>query len=128
MNNYNEDLNMRKFYEFFSIWPTLSAKLGRSHYLELLHIQNKDERNFYMNEYGKGFPKRNLELMRKFYVYFSITTSLMSQLTWSHYKDLIKIKNQQKRDYYINEFINSNLIVKTLNRKTPITLASIYKD
>lgn len=37
------------------------------------------------NEFGKGFSKRNLERMRKFYLLFPIATTLSSQLSWSHY-------------------------------------------
>lgn len=36
-------------------------------------------------EFGKGYSKRNLELMRKFYVIFKNAKSLISQsLNWSH--------------------------------------------
>lgn len=42
-------------------------------------------------EFGKGFSKRNLERMRKFYVCFPIATTVSSQLSWSHYLELIKI-------------------------------------
>ena len=37
------------------------------------------------NEFGKGFSKRNLERMRKFYICFPIATTVSSQLSWSHY-------------------------------------------
>ena len=36
-------------------------------------------------EFGKGYSKRNLERMRKFYIKFPIATTLSSQLSWSHY-------------------------------------------
>jgi len=41
---------MLKFYEYFNnieIWPTLSAKLSWSHFVELLQIQDKIKREFY---------------------------------------------------------------------------------
>ena len=41
------------------------------------------------NEFGKGFSKRNLERMRKFYISFPIATTVSSQLSWSHYLELI---------------------------------------
>ena len=64
------------------------------------------------NEFGRGFSKRNLERMRKFYLYYTITTTLSSQLTWSHYLELIKIKDENKRNFYMHECINSNWDVR----------------
>ena len=49
------------------------------------------------NEFGKGFSKRNLERMRKFYLYFPIATTLSSQLSWSHYLQLLKVDEVNKR-------------------------------
>lgn len=36
-------------------------------------------------EFGKGFSKRNLHNMVKFYTYFPIVQTLSAQLSWSHY-------------------------------------------
>ena len=63
----------------------------------IMEIQQGDERAKYgdsileklseklTNEFGKGFSKRNLERMRKFYICFPIATTVSSQLSWSHY-------------------------------------------
>ena len=61
------------------------------------------------NEFGKGFSKRNLERMRKFYIYFPIATTVSSQLSWSHYLEILKVDEKSKRDFYIKETINSRL-------------------
>ena len=69
----------------------------------IMEIQQGDERESYgdavleklsqklTNEFDKGFSKRNLERMRKFYICFPIATTMSSQLSWSHYLELIKI-------------------------------------
>lgn len=74
----------------------------------IMNIQQGDERANYGDyvleklsekltaEFGKGFSKRNLERMRKFYIYFPITTTLSSQLSWSHYLELLKIEEEPK--------------------------------
>lgn len=67
--------------------------------------------------FGKGFSKRNLERMRKLYMYYPIATSMLSQLSWSHYIELIKIKEKEKRDFYMHECINSNWDVRELQRQ-----------
>ena len=68
-------------------------------------------------EFGKGFSKRNLERMRKFYIYFPIATTLSSQLSWSHYLELLKIEEEPKRKFYMHECINSRWSVRELQRQ-----------
>ena len=70
------------------------------------------------NEFGKGFSARNLERMRKFYNCFSISTTLSSKLSWSHYLELIKIEEENKREFYLNECINCRWSVRELQRQT----------
>ena len=53
------------------------------------------------DEFGKGFSKRNLERMRKFYICFPIATTVSSQLSWSHYLELIKIE-EEKKNFELN--------------------------
>ena len=43
-------------------------------------------------EYGKNYSRRNLELMRKFYLEFPIAKSLISQLSWTQIILLLPIK------------------------------------
>lgn len=69
------------------------------------------------NEFGKGFSKRNLERMRRFYVCFPIATTLLSQLSWSHYLELIKIEEENKRNFYLKEAVNSKWSVRELQRQ-----------
>lgn len=69
------------------------------------------------SKFGKGFSKRNLERMRKFYVCYPIATTMLSQLTWSHYLELIKIDDEDRRNFYMHECINSNWNVRELQRQ-----------
>ncbi|RLA83447.1 MAG: cytoplasmic protein, partial [Epsilonproteobacteria bacterium] len=55
-------------------------------------------------EYGKGYTKRNLENMIKFNKQFNdiqIVHSLSAKLTWTHFKTIIYIEDNLKRDFYI---------------------------
>lgn len=69
------------------------------------------------SKFGKGFSKRNLERMRKFYVCYPIATTMLSQLTWSHYLELIKIDDEDRRNFYMHECIDSNWNVRELQRQ-----------
>ena len=55
--------------------------------------------------------------MRKFYISFPIATTVSSQLSWSHYLELIKIDEDAKRNFYLNECINSRWSVRELQRQ-----------
>ena len=68
-------------------------------------------------EFGKGFSKRNLERMRKFYICFPIATTVSTQLSWSHYLELIKIEERTKKEFYVQEAINSRWSVRELQRQ-----------
>ena len=68
------------------------------------------------NEYGKGFTISNLKRMRQFYLCFEKGATVRRQLSWSHYKYIIPIKNPNARTYYINEAINRQLSVRELER------------
>lgn len=55
-----------------------------------------------------GFIKRDLYRMVQFYRTYPIMTSLMSQLSWTHYTVLIAIPNKNERDFYESQIIQNN--------------------
>lgn len=68
-------------------------------------------------EYGSGFSKRQIELFRQFYRTFPIANALRSQLGWTHYKMLIRLDNQDQREFYIAEAIKNNWTTRQLERQ-----------
>ena len=68
--------------------------------------------------FGKGFSKRNLELMRQFYLTYKIAKSPISQsLSWTHYIRLMRISDPDERRFYEIEAANNNWSVRELNRQ-----------
>ena len=67
--------------------------------------------------FGKGFSIQNLRRMRQFYTLYPIRSTLSSELSISHYFELIRIKEKRKRDFYMHECINSNWDVRELQRQ-----------
>lgn len=53
-------------------------------------------------EYGKGFDYTNLTNMRKFYRAFPILDTLRQELSWSHYRRLMRIPDKEQREFYMN--------------------------
>ena len=68
-------------------------------------------------EFGSGFSKRQVELFRQFYRTFPIANAVRSQLGWTHYKMLIRIENQDKREFYNHEAIKNNWTTRQLERQ-----------
>lgn len=67
---------------------------------------------------GKGFSKRNLELMRQFYLTYRIANSAISQSpSWTHYLRLMRISDPDERRFYEIEAANNNWSVRELNRQ-----------
>ena len=52
-------------------------------------------------ELGKGYSKRNLWLMLKFYELDEKVQTVSAQLSWSHYCELLSFENTDKINYYI---------------------------
>ncbi len=67
-------------------------------------------------ELGKGYTFSALTRMRKFYL-ISKKVATVSQLSWSHYIELLKLYNIDEIKYYINLAINYNLSVRDLRYK-----------
>ena len=68
-------------------------------------------------EFGKGFSVRTLQQMKKFYTLFPIANALRSQLTWTHYRSLLKVSNESARNWYIEEAIKGQWSSRQLERQ-----------
>lgn len=68
-------------------------------------------------EYGKGFDETNLSRMRKFYLSFGNRDTLCHDLSWSHYRLLLKLENNDAINFYIEECKNGNWSVRELSRQ-----------
>ena len=68
---------------------------------------------------GKKYNRRTLFRMRQFYNVFSNekVSTLWTQLTWSHYTELLPIKDQNKMMYYLDISIKQNLSRNELRNK-----------
>ena len=68
-------------------------------------------------EFGKGFSVRNLRYMRTFYATFKNRQTLSAKLSWSHYTLLMRVDNEQAREFYIKEVESENWSVRELDRQ-----------
>ena len=67
-------------------------------------------------ELGKGYTPNNLRYFRQFY-HFSICHTVCDKLTWSHYRTLLPIKNENEINYYVQISLVQNLSVRQLRER-----------
>ena len=68
-------------------------------------------------EFGKGFTPTNLKYMRQFYATFPIGHALRDQLSWTHYRMLMKVTDEKAREFYAEECAKSNWSTRQLERQ-----------
>ena len=68
-------------------------------------------------EFGDGFTVPNLRNMRQFYLTFPKRYALRSELSWTHYRILMRIESTAARDYYFNECVASKWSTRILQRQ-----------
>lgn len=69
------------------------------------------------SEFGKGFDESNLRKMRQFYSTFSIRDTLCPELSWSHYRLLMRVQDEKARNFYTEEAVKSGWSVRQLQRQ-----------
>ena len=72
--------------------------------------------------YGKGFGRRNILDMRRFYLAYQKWQTVSAKLSWSHYISLISISNDVERKFYERQAVNQNLSVRELDRQVNAAL------
>lgn len=68
-------------------------------------------------DFGKGFSTQSLWNMKQFYTTFPILSTLWRELSWSHYKLIIRLKDERTRNWYAEESVKSNWSVRALERQ-----------
>ena len=68
-------------------------------------------------EFGKGFTIANLRNMRQFYQTFPNRYALRSELTWTHYRMLMRVDEPKRREFYLTESADSGWTSRQLERQ-----------
>lgn len=68
-------------------------------------------------DFGKGFTVTNLKYMRQFYLTFPNGHALRGELSWTHYRLLMKVENDNAREFYMQEAIKSQWSTRQLERQ-----------
>ena len=68
-------------------------------------------------DFGKGFTIANLKNMRQFYLTFPNGYALRSELSWTHYRLLMRVENERARTFYLDEAVKSQWSTRQLERQ-----------
>ena len=68
-------------------------------------------------DFGKGFTVANLKNMRQFYLTFPNGYALRSELSWTHYRLLMRVENENAREFYMQEAVKSQWSTRQLERQ-----------
>ena len=68
-------------------------------------------------EYGKGFDASNLRYMRLFYQAFPNCDALRHELSWTHYRTLLRVEDPKARQWYMVEAATQNWSTRGLERQ-----------
>jgi predicted nuclease of restriction endonuclease-like (RecB) superfamily len=67
--------------------------------------------------YGRGYDPTNLRHMRAFYQTYQIRDALRRELSWTHYRLLLRVEKPEARSFYENEAVNANWSTRELERQ-----------
>lgn len=68
-------------------------------------------------EFGRGFDATNLRHMRGFFLAFPIRDAVRRELSWTHYRILLRVENEQARRWYMDETAAQNWSSRALERQ-----------
>lgn len=68
-------------------------------------------------DFGKGFTVTNLKYMRQFYLTFPNSHALRGELSWTHYRLLMRVENEKARRFYLDECVKAAWSTRQLERQ-----------
>ena len=68
-------------------------------------------------DFGKGFTVTSLQNMRLFYLTFQNSSALRTELSWTHYRLLMRVENEQARQFYLDECVKAVWSTRQLERQ-----------
>jgi len=71
------------------------------------------------DEFGTGFSVANLRNCRQFYLVFpedSYGFSMAGKIPWSHLRSIMRISDEEERNFYLKEVLTENCSVRVLER------------
>ena len=68
-------------------------------------------------EFGKGYTVANLRNMRQFFLTFKNRDAVRSELSWTHYRSLMRVEDEAARHFYLEEAAKCGWSSRQLDRQ-----------
>ena len=102
---------------YWSIGKSIVEQQGKSERAEYGRQLLQELSKQLTHDFGKGFTASNLRNMRQFYLTFSNCYALRSNLSWTHYRMLMRVENEKARNFYLKECEKANWSTRQLERQ-----------
>lgn len=102
---------------YWSIGKSIVEQQGKSERAEYGRQLLQELSKQLTHDFGKGFTASNLRNMRQFYLTFSNCYALRSNLSWTHYRMLMRVENEKARNFYLEECEKANWSTRQLERQ-----------
>ena len=112
-NTINFDLVLANW-EIGKMIDEKQSSLPRAEYGEKLITELSTQMT---KDFGKGYTEANLRYMRMFYKTFNIRHALRDKLSWTHYRLLVSVKNDEARNFYFEQATQNNWSTRQLERE-----------
>lgn len=102
---------------YWSVGKSIVEQQGKSERAEYGRQLLQELSKQLTRDFGKGFTASNLRNMRQFYLTFPNCYALRSNLSWTHYRMLMRIENEKARNFYLEECEKANWSTRQLERQ-----------
>lgn len=102
---------------YWSIGKSIVEQQGKSERAEYGRQLLQELSKQLTRDFGKGFTAANLRNMRQLYLTFPNCYALRSNLSWTHYRMLMRVENEKARNFYLEECEKANWSTRQLERQ-----------
>ena len=102
---------------YWSVGKSIVEQQGKSERAEYGRQLLQELSKQLTHDFGKGFTASNLRNMRQFYLTFPNCYALRSNLSWTHYRMLMRVENEKARNFYLEECEKANWSTRQLERQ-----------
>lgn len=102
---------------YWSIGKSIVEQQGKSERAEYGRQLLQELSKQLTRDFGKGFTASNLRNMRQLYLTFPNCYALRSNLSWTHYRMLMRVENEKARNFYLEECEKANWSTRQLERQ-----------
>lgn len=102
---------------YWNIGKSIVEQQGKSEHAEYGRHLLQELSKKLTHDFGRGFTASNLRNMRQFYLTFPNCYALRSNLSWTHYRMLMRVENEKARKFYLKECEKANWSTRQLERQ-----------